>query len=151
MAVRIRGTVSASMEARETLRMLRLTKDNHAVLVDNRPSFLGMINTVLPYITYGELSEESVSSLIKARGRLLGNKKLTDEYAKKVGHASLEELITAVSQCQVEYWKLPGIQPTFRLHPPTKGYKGKIKRSFGAGGESGYRGEKINQLLTRMI
>lgn len=130
--------------------MLRLTKNNHAVLIDNRPSFVGMIDTVRDYVTYGELSEESVFSLIKERGRLLGNKKLTDEYAQKVGHKSLETLAAAISSCQVEYWKLPGINPVFRLHPPTKGFKGKVKKGYGAGGELGYRGEAMNQLLKRM-
>jgi len=131
--------------------MLHLTRSNHAVLIDDRPSFLGMIRTVRDYVTYGELSRESVASLIKEKGRLAGNKKLTDEYAKKVGHKSLEELATAVSECRVEYWKLRDIQPVFRLHPPTKGFKGKIKKGYGAGGELGYRGESINQLLSRML
>jgi large subunit ribosomal protein L30 len=151
LAIRIRGTISASREARETLRMLNLTRNNHAVLIDNRPSFLGMVETVRDYITYGELSKESVASLLKEKGRLEGNKKLTDEYARKVGHKSVEELAAAVAACRVEYWKLPAIQPVFRLHPPTKGFKGKIKRGYGAGGELGYRGESINQLLNRML
>ena len=151
VAIRIRGTVSASREARETLRMLHLTRNNHAVLIDDRPSFLGMIKTVRDYVTYGELSKESVASLIKKKGRLAGNKRLTDEYAQKVGHKSLEDLADAVSSCRVEYWKLRGIQPVFRLHPPTKGFKGKIKKGFGSGGELGYRGENINQLLNRML
>ena len=151
LAVRIRGTISASREARETLRMLHLTRNNHAVLIDDRPSFLGMIDTVRDYVTFGELSGESVFSLIREKGRLAGNKKLTDEYAQKVGHKSLEELAAAVSSCRVEYWKLPAIQPVFRLHPPTKGFKGKIKKGYGQGGELGYRGDSINQLLNRML
>jgi large subunit ribosomal protein L30 len=131
--------------------MLHLTRNNHAVLIDDRPSYLGMIKAAQDYLTYGELSKESVASLIKKKGRLAGNKRLTDEYAQKVGHKSLEELADAVSSCRVEYWKLRGIQPVFRLHPPTKGFKGKIKKGFGSGGELGYRGENINQLLNRML
>lgn len=151
LAIRIRGTVSASNEARETLRMLRLTNNNYAVLVDNRPSFIGMIRTVENYITFGEPSKESVVSLLEKRGRLAGNKKLTDEYAQKVGHKTLVELAEAVFDCRVEYWKLPNIQPVFRLHPPTKGFKGKIKKGYGARGELGNRGDKINQLVNRML
>jgi large subunit ribosomal protein L30 len=131
--------------------MLRLTRNNHAVLLDNRPSFLGMIDTVKDYTTYGELSEESAFSLIKKRGRLLGNKKLTDEYAQKAGYKSLQALAAAIFSCKVEYWKLPAINPVFGLHPPTKGFKGKIKRGYGAGGELGYRGDNINQLVNRML
>lgn len=149
--VRIRGTVSGSMHARETLKMLRLIRNNYAVLVDNRPSFLGMIKAAQDYVTYGEPSKETVIKLIKERGRLKGNKNLSDEYAQKLSHKSLDELAEAVSDCRVEYWKLPNIQPVFRLHPPSKGFKGKIKRGYRSGGELGYRGEKIDELLNRML
>jgi len=150
-AIRIRGTISASLEARETLQMLHLTRNNYAVLIDDRPSFVGMIKAVQNYVTYGDPSKETVRSLIKEKGRLAGSKKLTDEYAQEVGYKSLDELADAISDCRVEYWKLPNIQPFFRLHPPTKGFKGKIKRSYGSGGELGYRGEKVAELLNRML
>ncbi len=40
----------------------------------------------------------------------------------------------------------------YHLHPPIKGFDRKgIKESFSKGGALGYRGEKINQLLKRMI
>lgn len=131
--------------------MLHLTRNNYAVLIDDRPSFLGMINMVKDYVTYGEASKETVTMLLKEKARLAGSKELTDEYAQKVGYRSLEELAEAVFDCRVEYWKLPNIQPVFRLHPPSKGFKGKIKRSFSSGGELGYRGEKVNELLKRML
>ena len=42
-----------------------------------------------------------------------------------------------------------GIMPVFRLNPPSKGYKS--VRKFFPKGDLGYRGEKINELLKRMI
>ena len=45
IAVRIRGVISAPREVRETLHMLNLKRNNYAVLIDNRPSFLGMLKT----------------------------------------------------------------------------------------------------------
>jgi len=149
--VRIRGTVSASMQARETLQMLHLTRNNYAVLIDDRPSYLGMLKAARDYITYGEASKELVSMMIRQKGRIIGDKKLTDEYAQKAGFESLDDLAEATHVCRFEYWKLPSIQPVFRLHPPSKGFKGKIKRGYGSGGELGYRGEKINELLRRML
>jgi large subunit ribosomal protein L30 len=110
-----------------------------------------MLQAVRDYVTYGEPSKETVSELIKHRGKVAGNKKLTDEYAQKSGLKSLDDLADAVLSGRTEYWRLPDIQPFFRLHPPSKGYKGKIKRSFGSGGELGYRGDKINDLLKRMF
>jgi len=46
---------------------------------------------------------------------------------------------------------LPGIKPVFRLHPPSKGFKGKVKRSYTTGGVTGYRGENTNNLTKNDI
>ena len=151
VAVQVRGTISAQREARETLKLLHLGRTNHAVLVDNRPAFIGMLLAVQAYVTWGEASPEAVVALLRRRGRLAGNKKLTDEYAVKVGYKSLSDLAEAVADCKVEYWKLPDVQAVFKLPPPTKGFKGKTKKSFRAGGEAGYRGEAINGLIKRMV
>lgn len=148
--VRVRGVISAQREARETLEMLRLVRINHAVLIDNRPSYLGMLSRVQNYVTWGEVSKETVALLLKKRGRLAGNKKLTDEYAQKIGYASLDALAEAIANCEVEYQKLPNIHPVLRLPPPSKGFKGKTKKSYRSGGEAGYRGEAINELIKRM-
>ncbi len=150
-AVKVRGSISAQKEARTTLEMLRIDKSNHAVLVENSPSIIGMLKRVQSYVTWGEISKEVTVALLTKRGRLAGNKKLTEEYAQKIGYESLNHLADAVASCKIAYPTLPGIQPLFKLHPPRKGFKGKTKKSFRAGGEAGYRGEAINELITRMI
>jgi large subunit ribosomal protein L30 len=151
VAVKVRGEVSAQREARETTALLGLTHTNHAILIDSRPAYLGMLQRAQSYVTWGEASKELVTAMLTQRGRLAGNKKLTDEYAQKTGFKSLEDLADAVFNCKVEYSKLDGITKTFRLRPPKKGYKGKTKKSFRAGGEAGYRGEAINKLVLRMV
>ena len=151
VAVKVRGTVSAQREARETLQFLRLQHTNHAVIIDNRASYKGMLQRVNSYVTWGEVSKETISAMLQKRGRLAGDKKLTDEYLQKVGFKSFDELADAIVNCKVEFSKLPEIQPLFKLHPPSKGYHGKTKKSFRAGGEAGYRGKEINDLVMRMI
>jgi large subunit ribosomal protein L30 len=148
--VKVRGIISAQREARETLEMLRLNKSNHAVLVRNNPSMKGMLKRVQSYVTWGEISKETLAELLTKRGRMLGNKELTEEYAKKVGCKSISDLAEAIVNCKVDYTKLPEIQPVFKLHPPRKGFKGTTKKNFRAGGEAGYRGEAINDLVKRM-
>lgn len=151
VAIRIRGIISARRDDRETLQMLNLTRNNYAVFVDDRPSFLGMLKAAQGYVTWGEASKETVTAIIEKRGRLAGNHKLTQEHLQRIGFKSVEELAEAVFNCSIAYWKLPNIQPVFKLRPPTKGYKGNIKKGYGSGGELGYRGEKINELVQRMI
>jgi len=150
-AIRVRGTVRASRNARETLEMLHLTRNNYAVLIDDRPSFLGMLKAAQNFVTWGEAAKEIVHTLISKKGRLVGNKRLTDEYSQSAGFKSLLELAEAIFNCRIEYWNLANVQPLFRLHQPSKGFKGKIKKSYSMGGELGYRGEKINDLAKRMV
>jgi large subunit ribosomal protein L30 len=148
--VKVRGTISAHREARETLELLRLVRTNHAVLIDNRPSFMGMLYRVQNYVTWGEISKETVALMLQKRGRLAGGKKLTPEAMEKLGYKSIDALAEAIANCKAEYQKLPNVQPLFKLHPPKKGYKGKTKKSYATGGEAGYRGEAINDLIKRM-
>jgi large subunit ribosomal protein L30 len=151
VVVRIRGTVSAQREARETLELLHLTHTNHAVIIDSRPAYKGMLQRINAYVTYGEPTKETIVMMLQKRALLAGDKKLTEEYITKIGYKNLEDLADAIFSNKVQYGKLPDIQARFRLHPPSKGYKGKTKKGFKAGGEAGYRGEAINALVQRMV
>lgn len=151
VAVKVRGTISAQREAVETLKMLHLTRTNHAVLIDNRPSFKGMLQKVQSYVTWGEVSKETVAFMLQKRGRLVGDDKISNDYIQKIGFSSLETLADAITTCKVEHQKLLSMQPIFRLHPPSRGFKGKTKKNYRAGGEAGYRGDAINELVRRMV
>jgi large subunit ribosomal protein L30 len=151
VAVRIRGLSDFSQEVKDTLTMLRLTRNCHATILDNRPAYDGMLRKSKDCITWGEVSKETIALLLKKRGRLVGDKQLTDEYAKELGYETLDVLAEAIYNVEVEFNSLPDLKPLFRLRPPTKGFKGKVKRSFVSGGELGYRGEAINDLLQRMM
>ena len=151
VAVRIRGMSDISQEIKDTLSMLRLTRNCHATLLDDRPAYNGMLRKSQHCLTWGEVSQESIALLLKKRGKVVGDKKLTDEYAKELGYKSLDDLAEALFKVEVECSSLPKVKPVFRLRPPKKGFKGKVKRSYAAGGEAGYRGDAINDLLKRMV
>jgi len=149
--IRVKGFSGIFREVNETMKMLHLERNCHATLVDNRPAYLGMLRKAQNYLTWGEISKETLALLLRKRGRLVGNKKLTDEYAEKVGKKSLDDLAEALFKGEVDFYQLHDIKPVFRLHPPSKGFQGKVKRSYASGGVSGYRGEAINDLLKQMI
>jgi large subunit ribosomal protein L30 len=151
VVVRIRGIISAQREARETLTLLHLDHTNHAILIDDRPSYKGMLQKVNSYVTWGEVTKETVVAMLEKRARLAGNKKLTTEYLEKLGFKTFEDLANAIITGKAEHGKLPFMTPWFKLHPPSKGFKGNVKKSFKAGGEAGYRGGVINELVKRMI
>jgi len=149
--VRVRGVSDIFREIKQTMKLLHLERNCHVTLVDGRPAYLGMLNKAQNYLTWGEVSKDTLALLLKRRGKLVGDKKLTDEYAQKIGYKSLDELVDAVFKGEVEYNRLLNIKPVFRLHPPSKGFKGKVKKSYASGGVTGYRAEAINDLLRQMI
>ncbi|HKZ93935.1 MAG TPA: 50S ribosomal protein L30 [Candidatus Bathyarchaeia archaeon] len=149
--IRVRGVSDIHRDIKETMNMLRLRRNCHATLIDDRPAYLGMLQKAQSYLAWGEISKETLKLLLTRRGRLVGNKKLTDEYAQKVGKKSLDELAEALVKGEIDFRSLPSVKPVFRLHPPTKGFKQKVKRSYQSGGVAGYRGEAVNKLLKQMI
>lgn len=149
--IRIRGTIGVRKDVEYTLKLLRLVRKFHAVVIDDKPDYLGMLQKVKDYVTWGEIDAETLAELLKKRGRLVGNRKLTDDVVKKLGYNSIEDFAKAVIEFKAELNDIPGLKPVFRLHPPKGGFKGSVKKMYGSGGETGYRGKDINELLRRMI
>ncbi len=143
--IRIRGRVGVRKEIDDTMKMLRLHRKHHCVLLKMNDSVKGMLQKVKDYVTWGEISEEMLKKLLEKRGRKVGDKRLSKEEVVKV----VEEIKKAKEQPAKVLIKL-GLKPVFRLTPPSKGFKKSIKQHYPKG-ELGYRGEAINELLERMI
>ena len=86
------------------------------------------------------------------RGRLMAKKKLTEEYLKDKINFDLSTFVKEFMSFNKELQDIPGIKPFFRLNPPIKGFERKgTKKQFAMGGSLGYRKEKINELVLRML
>ncbi|MGD2247974.1 MAG: 50S ribosomal protein L30 [Candidatus Methanofastidiosia archaeon] len=149
IAVRVRGTAKVSKSIRDTLTMLNLTKPHHAVVIDDRPTYMGMLKKAKDYLTYGEVEPDVVEALVRKWGRLPGGTRLTEEYVKENTGQTIKAFVKSVIQFEKELDELK-IKNMFRLHPPRKGYKN-IKLAYTQGGSLGYRGKDINALVRRMI
>ena len=150
-AVRVRGIVNVKPDIKRTLQLLQLTKVNHCVLIEENASIKGMLQIAKDYITWGEIDKTILSKLIDSRGKLEGDKDLTEDYIKSAtSYNNLEELSQAIIDNKFKYKDIPNVKPIFRLSPPKKGYEG-IKKSFVNKGALGYRRKEINKLLERMI
>ena len=150
LVIRVRGTTGVIQNVADTLDMLRLNRISHAVLVEQNPSYEGMLQKAKDYITWGEVDAEFVAAMIAKRGRLPGNIKVTDEYvAENSDYKNIDELAKAIIESKVKLSDV-GIKPVFRLHPPRKGYED-IRLSVKEGGSLGYRGEKIKDLGKKML
>ncbi len=150
-AVRVRGIVNVKPDIKRTLQLFRLTRVNHCVLLEENASTKGMLQIAKDYITWGEIDKTILSELIGSRGKLEGDKELTEDYIKSAtSYNNLEKLSQAIIDNKFKYKDIPNVKPIFRLSPPKNGYEG-IKRSFVNKGALGYRRKEINKLLERMI
>ncbi|MFX0022935.1 MAG: 50S ribosomal protein L30 [Candidatus Hermodarchaeota archaeon] len=153
-AVRIRGAPGMRRKILDTLKMLRMHKLNHGVLIWGTPSFEGMLVKCKDYISYGEIDEKTLIRLLRVRARVEGNLALTEEYIKSLTrYKNFRELAKALINGEIQYREhdLFKIKPVFRLHPPRKGHRGTIKKHYNEGGTLGNVGIYINELIHKML
>ena len=136
--VRVRGITGIKYPIEDTLNKLRLYRKNYCVVVPKNEVYIGMVKKVKDYVTWGEVSEETYKTLLDER--------------KEAFKGSASD-----SKGKINYGKFldidgKKIKKFFRLNSPRKGYgRNGIKASFTDGGALGYRGDKINDLIMRMI
>ncbi|MBS3155436.1 50S ribosomal protein L30 [Candidatus Woesearchaeota archaeon] len=150
--IQVRGGIGMKNTVKDTLNLLRLHKKNSCSIVNAIPSFLGMINLIKDFVTWGELDKETFKLLIEKRGRLPGNQQLTEEYLRKTANLTFDQFAEQFINNKKEMKDIPGLKTFFRLKPPVHGYEKKgVKNPFSMGGALGYRKEKINDLIKRMV
>ena len=111
----------------------------------------GMLQKAKDFITWGEVSEEMLTKMIKTRGRLVGDKPIDDAYVgANSPFQSVEAFAQSVVKDETKYAALKEVKPLFRLHPPKQGYEG-VKKDLKTHGSLGYRGDKINALIEKML
>lgn len=150
--VRVRGTIALKPGIRETLKLLRLEHVNNCVLVPEDPHYTGMLKKSKDYITWGNVSKDSIKHLLEKRGRVTGNKKLTTETLKETKFKTVDALAESLSKGSVKVTEVEGLKPVFKLRPPKGGYeRGGIKKSIVKGGALGYRKDGMDKILSKMI
>ena len=147
--VRVRGSVNVNPKIKETMRLMRLNRVNHCVIVPENETYDGMLKIIKDYVTWGEVDVETTELMLESSGKTSGNAIFTKKELKDSSFKTMKALAKNLSEGKVVMRDVPKLKPLFRLHPPRKGYEG-VKRSFKEGGALGYRGEKINQLIRRM-
>lgn len=148
-AIRVRGRTGVKGDIADTMKMLRLNRINHAVIIEENPSYQGMLQKAKDYITWGEITEGTLEEIITKRGKVPGGEKVTKEYLKEnTSYKTIKAVAKAVAKG--EKLEEAGIKPVFRLHPPRKGYKN-VKKAYNEDGTLGYRGENMEDLIRKML
>jgi len=152
LAIRVRGQVGIRPQIEDTMKKLRLGRLHQARVLKMTPSIQGMITKSKDYITWGEVDVEVVEKLIEKRGRLTGNKRVSDADIKaNSSYNTVKAFAKALATGEASTNDVQGLKPVFRLSPPRKGYNGKRALPVGMGGITGYRGTGINELALKMI
>ncbi|MGQ9478574.1 MAG: 50S ribosomal protein L30 [Thermoproteota archaeon] len=152
LVVRVRGTVNTTRDVSETLSKLRLLRVNSSTLVRLTPSVEGMLRKAKDYLMWGRIDRGTLRLLLLKRGRLPGNRRLSDENVSKfTGYVSLDELVDAVWRSEFPAKALRPMKPFFRLTPPKGGFKRSVKKHVRKGGILGDWGDTINMIVRRMV
>ena len=135
--IRVRGQTGVMKKIAYTLDMLHLYKKNNCVVIKNTPSQIGFLKRIKDYVTWGEITPEMHKEVMTKRGKIF------------LGQTMDRKKIYAYTVLEFAGKKY---LPYIHLNPPRGGYGRKgIKMSYTMGGALGYRGEKISELLQRMI
>ena len=137
--IRVRGYFGMNPKRRDTLEMLNIPRANNCTLVHENASYKGMLHEVKDYATWGEVSEKTLSAMLMKRGMKDGNRLKIDE---KKAQEMAKELLAGKKLADI------GVDRTFRLTPPSKGWKD--KKSSLPMGDLGAR-KDIDVLLAKMI
>lgn len=152
VVIRIVGRTGVKKKIKDTMNMLRLYKKHNCVIIPNIQPYLGMLNKIKEHVTWGELDEKSCLELFQKRGKVARKKPLTAEYLKEKAKTDFQTFTKEFMQFKKELKDVPGIKTFFKLKPPEGGFERKgIKHPFSMGGVLGYRKEKINELLVKML
>jgi len=135
--IRIRGSVNVNKSVEDTLKMLNLNSPNHCVVIPETKEYLGMLRRTKDRITWGNIDKKTLSKLLEKRGRI------SKEKLKEMKMKNLDDLSDALMKNKLK------LKLIFRLNPPIHGFKS--TRLPYPKGDLGFRGEKINELLERMI
>ncbi len=150
--IRIKGRPGLNVNVKKTLELLRLYKKNTCVVIPNTNTYIGMLDVIKNAVTWGEINEETMKMLLEKRGKLPGKEPLTESYLKTKLDMTLQQFVNDFMNFKKEFDDVPGLKKFFKLNPPKKGFERKgIKVPFSMGGVVGYRKDKINDLIKKMI
>ena len=145
--IRIAGKQGLTEQIKATFKLLRLYNKYNCVIVPNTTVYVGMIKKIKDFITWGEVDKETLERLLKERGKFAGKINLRDK--KEI---NIPELANQIFEGKKKQKDVPGLRQFFKLHPPRGGFEKKgTKKPYSIGGVLGYRKEKINELIQKMI
>eukprot|EP00605_Chrysophyceae_sp_TOSAG23-4_P000067 GSChrysophyteH1.ASY1.ANO1.69.1 assembled CDS len=158
--IRIRGILNVSPKVKKILQLFRLRQINNGVFVRVNAATIKMLRLIEPFIAYGYPTLKSVRDLIYKRGfgKVTGQRiPLSDNAVVSAGLPGtglecVEDVVHEVFTCGDNFKAATNFLWPFKLQSPRGGFSGKGKLNhFNEGGACGQQGDKINQLIKKML
>lgn len=150
--IRIAGKVGIKKEIKDTFNLLRLYNKYTCTVIPSTKNYLGMIMKLNNYITWGEINKDTFKTLLEKRGKITKKERFTEEYLKKKVNLSLLDFAENFMNFKKEIRDVPGLKNFFKLCPPKGGFeKNSTKQPYSLGGVLGYRKDKVNELILKMV
>ncbi len=150
--VRLCGQVNIKKEIKDTFRLLRLYNKFTCIIVPSSQNYVSMIRKINDFVTWGEINKETLKSLLAKRGKITKKEKFSENYIKEKAKVSLDEFSEQFINSRKDFKDVPGLKNFFKLCPPRGGFeKNGTKKPYSLGGALGYRKDKINELIQRML
>jgi len=107
--IQIRGAVGMSRTTIDTLNMLKLVKKNSCVVIEDTRANLGMLVSLKDYVTWGKIDEATFRMLLEKRGRIVGNKSLTEDYLKEKTKFGFDEFVKNFFNGKIKLKEVPAV------------------------------------------
>ncbi len=157
--IRICGQwVRIPKEIQLILAKLNLKELNNAIILFYNKDNFKMIKLIESYITWGYINKNSIEELLRKRGSItfgnnepneLENAHIEDALGK-LGIVCIEDIIHELTYESKNAKDVLNFLGYFKLEANDDGFE-KANISFEKGGNQGFRGDKINELLKKMI
>lgn len=156
-AIRIPGSVDLHPQIRKVLRKLRLTKVLTGVFLKASDLTLKRLLMVEPFVTYGFPNLKNVKELIYKKGRGFLDKEpfpltsndLIEKALGNHGIICLEDLVHEIATVGPHFREASRFLVPLKLKCPERRLQMKQK-PYKDGGDSGNRGDKINELIEKL-
>ncbi|KAL6661912.1 hypothetical protein ACP70R_001296 [Stipagrostis hirtigluma subsp. patula] len=156
-AIRIPGTVDLHPHMRKVLKKLRLTQVLTGVFLKATELTLKRLLVVEPFVTYGFPNLKNVKELIYKKGRGFLDKEpfpltsndLIEKALGEHGIICLQDLVHEIATVGPHFREASKFLMPLKLKCPERRLQLK-KKPYKDGGDSGNRGDKINELIEKL-
>ena len=145
-------------EIQTILAKLHLKELNNAIILFYNKDNFKMVKLIESYVTWGFINKYMIEDLLRKRGSVtFGNNEPNElnnvdieNSLGKLGIVCIEDIIFELSKETQNAKEVLGYLGYFKLEKNDDGFE-KANISFEKGGNQGFRGDKINALLKKMI